>query len=335
VNFVDATSLDFGEKLETSLENFSSATPFYTSLMRKYQINYLGNNLKKDLSFLMFQDTGDIAAYVPLYLCHVNGGNEFSYGGGYLRAPLIAPLETALVRSRVERELFEKISSLAEEHDALAYRAAIDPLSVVRGTSVSNFLRQHGLRDESSSFQLIDLGVSDDELWLSVRKSYRPLIKKADGLYDVKIIDKSNYDIQLCEEYRRLHHLAAGRETRPKETFEIMYNMISHGEAFLVLVKERKGKWIGAFLFFQKNGLVHYSSSATDPTINPSEGAGHLGLWSAIRHAKKEGNRYFQLGWQPYEDEPEYSEKANNIAMFKRGFGGKRVVWFRGSKNYS
>lgn len=334
MKYVFSDSKEFIELSTKVIAQVRHATVFYTDLERCYQRHYLADRIVKDLSFFVLQDTQECGAFVPLYLCSTEGRLEFSYGGDYLRAPLFFVPETAGARLRIEAAVFEKIDELAKKEGVSLHKAAVEPYEAVSRVTLYNYLRKYGYQDTSTSTQIIDLEQEREAIWLAVRKSYRPLINRAKEKYQDLVMDESQPDLRIFEEYRKLHHLAAGRQTRPLETFQKMYELITQGLAFLVGITDGTQKWVGAYYYFRFNGHVYYSSSALHPEADSKDGISHFGVWRAIEYAKSRQDRVFELGWQPFAEEPEYSEKVNNIAMFKRGFGGQRVIWFQGVKHF-
>src|SRR3989338_6606444 len=334
MKFIFAHDKQFPVLAEKEIAKIPGSTAFYSSLVREYDHLYLGTRWVEDLSFLAYLDSWELAAYVPVYLCRNNGGLEFSYGGDYLSAPIFALPEASNARSRVEEEIFSEVSDLAARKQAERYRVAIEPVELVSGRTLFNFLKMHGFRDESSASRVIDLREDEDTLWRAVRKSYRPLITRAMKKFPVTVIDRENWNYEACEKYRILHHLAAGRVTRPRHTFETMYEMIRADQAFLVAVTNPEGAWAVAALFYRFNGHVYYASSATHPDAGPDGGHGHYGIWAALRHARSREDRFLDMGWQPVPGETG-DAKATSIALFKSGFGCRRVAWFRGTKQFN
>jgi hypothetical protein len=317
-----------------ALASFPQATAFYTPLVRDYDRLYLQDKLVQDLSFTIFSNETQAAAYVPLYLCRVEGQLEFSYGGRYLRAPLFNVPASSESRNEIEKKVFETIDAMAQKQGASVHRTAIEPAHVLSGNVSGNFLSNYGYQDETTASQIIRLQQDEARLWSSVRKSYRPLINKSAKKYPSFVLDNTNWSHQKCEEYRKLHLLASGRATRSLGTFEKMYEMIRQGQAFLVNITDSSGQLIGAYLFYRFNGNVFYGSSATHPAANPGDGIGHCGIWLAIQYTRSKNDLYFEMGWQPLPEEPNVTDKLRNIALFKSGFGGEKINWFRGTKKF-
>lgn len=131
-----------------------------------------------------------------------------------------------------------------------------------------------------------------------------------------------------------MHHRAAGRKTRPDNTFSMMYDWLTKDLAFLAAV-ELNGQPVGFEYYNVYKNNVYGSSAANDPDF------GHLPIrhfleWKAILWMKQKGFSFYEIGLQQYGatlfDFPD--KKQIDIAHFKRGFGGLTVPWFMAEKYY-
>jgi lipid II:glycine glycyltransferase (peptidoglycan interpeptide bridge formation enzyme) len=136
------------------------------------------------------------------------------------------------------------------------------------------------------------------------------------------------------EGFRLLHRQAAGRETRSRKTWDLEYEMVLQGEAFVVLAYLEQAL-VTAALFLYSPRYCYYGVSASNRDLFDKP-LSHIVLWTAILHAKGLGCRFFEMGKQLYpgQGDPLPTQKELNISTFKRGFGGKTqirldVVWKR------
>jgi hypothetical protein len=152
---------------------------------------------------------------------------------------------------------------------------------------------------------------------------------------DTKVFDAESVDEHTFKLYQDLHHKAAGRITRPSDTFEAMYEWVKSGRAILAGAKVGD-QWVGFILAITYKDGAYYGSSANDPEFSHLP-VSHAIQWAIIRWLKSHGYCSYELGWQQYGpqlyDFP--SEKEVAISLFKRGFGGEAVPLFRGEKYYS
>lgn len=306
------------------------ATPMYSPGVRSFDVEIFTPYLINDDSFVVV-NSDDVVALVPLYrFIGENGVIEYRYGGEYLRAPLIGCDTTSKRYRETAKFVFDHIEFLANEHHVMSHRAMIEGVELLEGRHYCNYLTGFGYVDESTICQLIDTSRSEKDLWADVRKSYRPLINRAQGNYDCELITSDNFDVQKCEEYRFLHFKATGRQTRSIKSFQLMYAMVKDGLGFIVLVRDKSGKTVASHFFYRSGIYCLYASSAIDGDLPPNSGIGHLGLWRGIMAARNLGYRYVDMGQLSLTANP--SEKEQNIALFKKGFGGHTVTVFRGTK---
>jgi hypothetical protein len=173
-------------------------------------------------------------------------------------------------------------------------------------SETTTIMQMTGKKFEECHFYVIDLTL--DGLKKDVRKSYRSIINKVDGIVFVPTV----YHL------KELHRKVAGRSTRSDKTWDIQQQMIECGEAFVVeLYKD--GTLISAALFYKNKYCCYYACAASLPRANS-----HSIIWAAIEFCKEEGLKRFELG-----EKLEGTEKEKNISKFKSGFGGhleKRLV---------
>jgi hypothetical protein len=303
-----------------------------------YQQHYSEDRFIKDLSFVLI-GPGDLPlAICPLYVEDYDGLRRFSYRGEFLqtlRTPLINMGLMKKQRKTIEKELYKKIDELAVEYKIRKCNFLIDPLCAIYEDEHYNHLTPHGYIDNSIATQIINLKKSREELWLELRKSYKALINTAEKTFEIIVMDFKNPEFEEHEKYRALHFKAAGRVTRPIETFNLQFAMLKNDEAMLIGIKY-KGQYVGLSYFIHLNRTAYYASEADDPDIEIPLTCGPLMQWKAIEYYKARGFDYMELDIQQYGsqvfDHP--TQKEISISIFKRGFGGKTFPLFRGIRYY-
>jgi len=335
MKIIDNTHPDFENLWRKGEEAMAGATIFYTTMFRRYEQKLFLGKMAFDDSFLIVSPDGEPCALVPLYAFpEANGTFCYRYGPEYLRGPLVSCLSGSRLFGKVIDFAIDTVAVKAKAKNVCAHWVMLEPFEIIEGRQYYNYFLEYNYEDCSGVCNIIDLTPADDALWSNIRKSYRPLISREAKRCLVSIIGRDNYDFQQCEEYRRLHILAAGKETRPPETFYEMYRFIEEGKAFLILVRGQAGEALGAYYFLYHHNYAFYGSAATDPSLSSQSGVGHLGLWSGISFAKKQGCRFLDLG-QLLIRPGGVTEKEKNIFLFKTGFGGRKVVVFRAAKNFT
>ncbi len=310
------------------------ATVFYTKKFRQYEKLMFCDRMIFDDSFAVVSEAKEVVALVPLYAFrNENGLVQYSYGDDYLRGPIIFGGVKKKSFDKIVDFVFQSVDEIAAQKRISRCLMMMEPVELLERRHYFNYYLEYGYEDASTIDCLIECWKDEEFLWSDVRKSYRPLINKAIRNYKSVIIDKNNFDFDLCEEYRKMHHLAAGRITRPENTFHYMYEMIKSENAFLVLIQDAGLKTVGAYYFLVHGPYGYYGSAATDPSLDSQSGVGHLGFWSGILFAKKQGCQFMDLG-QLLMFPGGVTEKEKNIFLFKTGFGGQKVIVFRAVKNF-
>jgi hypothetical protein len=330
VRMLTFNDADFNRCWNQGIAEIKAAHPFYSAIVREYDHIYLGQDFVSDDSFILLDDRGAVLALVPLYLCSVEDKPVYGYGNTHQVAPIVAGAETLKQHQEVLLRCHQHIEELATKKNVVRHRTYFTNPTVPDGIYWNNPLKHFGYQDESCTGLLLPLCEEEKTLWSNIRKSYRPLINKAERQYRYLVIDKSNFDFVTCEEYRRLHYAAAGRATRPAESFHQQYALIQNDQGYLIFVM-REAEYVGAYFFYRLKECVYYASAATLPEIDAQSGVGHLGLWKGIQKAKEIGARYMDFGMLFLEHA---DPKVSNIEFFKFGFGGRRVMMFRGTRHF-
>ena len=149
----------------------------------------------------------------------------------------------------------------------------------------------------------------ESSLWKGIRKSYRGEIRQMEHEYRIEIIYGKDYWVDVM---RELHDRAAGRETRPRSTWAMMARWMRDKRAVGVVAYARSSQDpVGYSYFLIYKDQAYYASSAG--------AAQSLLQWTFIQWFRAQKGTYYELGWQTYPTDPKYQ----NIAFFKRGFGGR------------
>lgn len=205
-----------------------------------------------------------------------------------------------------------------------------------RGTLsfIGRHMLEKGARAVPHFTQMIDLAVPETILFREVRKSYKSLINWGKKNLNLRVIGRESIAPEDVERFRQLHFHAAGRETRSHHTWHLQYEMVSYGEAFIIL-GEFEGELVTAALFPCSSKYCFYGVSASKGELS-SKPLSHVVIWRAMLHAKEQGCRFFELAPQlyPNQGDPLPTQKELSISTFKHGFGGEtrtrlNIVWRR------
>jgi hypothetical protein len=310
-------------------------TPLYTPLDLEYMANYPQPWAAIDLSFIVMEGDKPMAG---LLLAAKRRGDREVEVSGYGRPALY--LEDRDLAWRQRDAVYHAVK---EEFDALLARysvgwvlhqcreASLDPLA--------RFLLESGASALPFFTQVVDLAPDEGALRQQIRKSYRSLINW--GLKNLSpiVLHQANIQEAAFEAYRQLHVLAAGQETRPLRTWEINYEMIVHGEAFLAM-GSLDGRIVTGGFFNHDGRSCYYSNGASDRALFDKP-LSHCLMWLALMEAKRLGCRRMEMGQSLFARQPTFAgipawsegqptrlpgEKELGISQFKRGFGGETVV---------
>lgn len=168
--------------------------------------------------------------------------------------------------------------------------------------------------------QIIDLSLDETEMRSDVRRRYKSHINYGEKNMAIGVVDQSSITSTAINEFRSLHVGVAGRETRPRATWEIQEQMIRDGQGFLVTGRI-DGALVTAALFMHTSKYCYYGVGASIREMFDKP-LSHAIIWRGILEAKKRGCLLFDLGDLVDLYPSGYSAKEKSIADFKRGFGG-------------
>lgn len=281
--------------------------------------------LHHDFSFIYVLDKKPLAGV--LFFVEREGKKK---SGSILNSYLPAPL---IIDYKIQKDLFNIIDDIAEKNKLSKIMFAIDPLDC---EAKYNFLQKYGYLDTSILSYIIDL-TGDADLLQSCRRGHRSDIKRIlqDNDFEVFFMDKNNADYLIHEDYRRLHYLCSGKETRSKQSFDCQFVSLKEGRAVLLGLKY-KGESIAYTYFEFYGGNAIYYSAADDPKFNKLP-LYHVLMYEAMVYLRDKGVKYLDVG-QPSSPSAQFyyypDQKQRNIALFKRGFPGSFVSSYRGIKYF-
>ncbi len=310
----------------------------HTSGWLKFCLDYKPE-LKSESKYFMIFDDNRLIAICPLMLETNNGNEEFSHTGGYF-APMPA-LANDLTKKEKEKTLkfiFNHIDDLASQYQvkrAMFTSPVLNKSYIETHDQKINYLVRFGYFDCSSITQVIDLRKSIQELRGDIRHGHDSDIDKSSKILEAEIFYKDNISKEAFDKYVYLHRKAAGRVTRPKSTFDVLYDFIKMGNAFLVGAK-KDNVFVGFSYFALYKNNTGYGSACNDPDMKKGIAIGHFLQWEAIKWMKEKECKFYEIGWMNYGATLSHfpSRKEIEIGRFKRGFGGFAVPVFQAEKYY-
>lgn len=316
----------------------SDAWFWHTTYCMNYVKHYRPEYNPIQMSFFV-RENNKFIAVCPLMLENHDGNKEFSFSAFAVPSPAMSDEIGNKKQKKVLDFIFKYVDGLSKSQGVIKASFRFSPLADVYILSKgypSNYLLKYGYLDATFNTQMLDISPDPDQLKSEIRKGHKYDINRASRMLDVHIFDAQSIDRATFELYCELHHKNAGRVTRPKITFDILYDWIKMRHAILVgTTLKGKNQFVGfSYHVIYKNGAC-YGSACSDPDYNEMPIA-HLILWDSIRWLHNNSIKRFEIGWQFYGSEFHYhtSKKEYQISKFKRGFGGEQVSQIVGEKFY-
>jgi len=310
----------------------------HTSEWINYTLNMRFENDCINHSFSVWNNN-QIMAVVPLIEETIFGTKKrrLGFSGFNCPYPAISINLGERLRKKVEKFIFKTILQIGKIDEIVFYLCPLlDP--VICGRINTNPLLKHTFHDTTITTNIIDLNQkTDEDIYRNFRKGHKADIKYASTQnYSIEIIDKSNLNDMKFDQYRYIHKEAAGRQTRPQSTWEIMHNWVIKGYSILALLKKQDLYISVAFVNIYKQ-KAYYQSGATLPILKKERGIGHILQWEIIKYLNNNHYSHYEIGWNWYLNisQEVADAKMHGISRFKTGFGSQVYPLFRGELFFS
>lgn len=293
--------------------------PQYAETVIAYHNQYIAE--KRDAFIpmpLVLRIQGKPAGIWPLHLARA--GEKWSIGSN--SGSIIEPAMTAGIgrneRKRMYRWCLRFLTSLGNFAGAGELRFEAEDGGGDLESWYWILLNSMEIRIEPKHHLYVDLTLPMDEIRSNIRKSYRPLVTKAEKLWKSRILDR--IDDGLIAELRRFHIEVSGRETRSAKTWELQQAFVNAGHGFMIEVRSEEGKLVGGALFSRSRDVCSYDVGVYDRSLFDMP-IGHLIQMRAIEHAKAQGISLYHIGQRPFAgSDAALTEKEIHIGHFKQGF---------------
>lgn len=164
---------------------------------------------------------------------------------------------------------------------------------------------------------IINLELSVEAIKSNVRRRYKSFINWGEKNLTTVLLDKENADYNLFLDYKNFHFETSGRKTRSDRSWEIQFEMIQNGSAFLTLCYLEK-KLVSGNLCLHGHLTAFYGVGVNDRALMAEHlPIGHYPIFASILHAKKIGLKQFHMNKIEFN---RADEKLNQLAVFKSGF---------------
>ncbi len=262
-----------------------------------YYLEYLGPNFSNRSVFLI-RDSEPVLV-VPA-ICREN---ELNFAEG----------PTEILSTLKGEEHHNAVKILTSQLKHIKIRAKLTVCSIFLRESLSS-VEQLSI----SYLGWVNLALSEEMRRRCIRKSYKSLLNWGQNNLDITIVDSANKDLEAFKAFRELHHKASSRKTRSDKSWDLQYDMIVSGNAYLVNAC-KKGALVSGCYIMHDDKNAYYGVSANDRELMAKGLAiNHFPLWKAIDFAVQKRCEKFLLGDVGIENCKE--EKTKNISKFKRGF---------------
>lgn len=191
------------------------------------------------------------------------------------------------------------------------------------------FLKRNGYVKGRSLFTKynfeLDLKPSKEVLKKNMKSKTRYNVKLAKRK-EVKVsIDNSK---EAFEEYIRLTEETTKRQgfyAHSPEYHRNMWKVLSRAKIARLMKAEYDGEILTTWILFSHNDTMYYPYGASSRE-NREVMANNLVMWEAIKLAKREGYKYFDM-WGALGNKPNKSDPWYGFHKFKEGYGARHVEY--------
>lgn len=157
-----------------------------------------------------------------------------------------------------------------------------------------------------------------EEIKTGIRRRYKSLVNWGQKNLKTVLVDSNNLSEKDFKNFQDLHFSASGRKTRSEKTWDIQFDMIRKGEAFLFLAYDDQNKLVSGVLCAHGKKRCTYFTGASDrERMSQGQPLSHWPMMNAIFHANALGLEFFDIG---VIKETNGDPKCVDIANFKAGF---------------
>jgi hypothetical protein len=275
----------------------------YSANSIAYNIAYHGNYYQ-DISICLFLNKQPVL-FLPLYIYQ----NKLSYFGSPTQ---IFEGELSLQQKfTVYKQLMIFLKKVIKNQN-------IEGLLIIHNEFILNNFHYQCKEINYKAKMFIPLHVEKILIKQSLRKSYKSLVNWGEKNLTLICLDKNNYSDAYALQFKEFHKEVAGRQTRSNSTWQIQFEMIKAGEAFLHLYYFAK-KLVAGNLTLLGNNTAFYAVGVYDRQLMQSKKLplSHWPLLNAIYACQNLGLNRFDLGGF---DSSDQDIKLQQISEFKKGF---------------
>jgi len=277
-----------------------------------------GNDIPvSDISVILLNDNKPCAVWPVLYKIHNNQAVISSFGA-MLLPPLFSADTASVTRKKIIRECLIIIIEICREAGISTLQSEEVFLNRMEISDWHYELIRMGAVAKLKYDLYIDLRLDLELIKRSFRKSYKSLISLGFKTWEVSVMQPG--DLDTWQEFKKLHYKVSGRITRSDRSWDIHYDAIQKGNAFLIWLKDQNQEMVGAGFFLISPQEAYYGIGVYDRTLFDKP-LGHVVQFAAIEHMKKTQLSWYKVGTRVFPtDTPAPTEKEVSVTIFKEGF---------------
>lgn len=285
-----------------------------------------------DLSFAIRESGGQerVMAVVPLHLVESKYLKHFSIKvlDSFGSVACLNDLG-AKQKKKILDFAQEQLIRLGREHNVMRIDLRLTPMApAYRGERCPrvNPLLHLGVENTLTQTYVIDLSLSEDELWNNFLGYCRTHVRKAEK--EGFVIREAN-SFEDIEKYYALHletYRRTGAEHHPLGYFERIWENFTTKGFSKFFIAERDGEIVAVDNeAMYKKGVVGWTAAGSTAA---TKGVNNLLHWHAIKYYREHGYEWYESG-EAFPAAP--GGKLKGLNDFKKSFGGRLYPYYRGS----
>lgn len=311
---------------EETLNNIDYVPIDYTNEIINYREKYLGekNNNFYDTSIIIYKEKTPIALWA--FSISYSKFYEISCFGRELKGPLFVRNCSDEEKLKICKRIYSllndmqsilkfsmKVTAMQNKEDKFWLEICKKNFYKSNNETVSNFcLKLDSPKEITKYFSPV------------YRNYYNRWKKNKYSGYNLKILKNDNFEV--WNKFKKLHYKVSGKVTRSQKTWDIHFENIKKGKAFLCFIENMSTQeFLGGAYFSLSKDEAYYGIGTY--SIDPKEKnipIGHLIQFAAIEEMINRKIKNYRVG--EYTNKSITSEKNKNITFFAKGFSSQERV---------
>jgi FemAB family protein len=286
-----------------------------------FQLAYLrGNGLCcQDISLILYHDNRPCGVWPLCYVTDEGRSmlNSYFEYGQYILPPLFVVSLADKTKKAMTKKCLNLVDKLCKSLHIKSWKSAE---SFIGEQSLSDWYEQSLRKNVTASLKyevFVDLSLDMVKIKAKFRKSYKSLITKGMRIWKLGVMSEANPD--LWESFRMLHLSTAGKVTRSIETWNLQYQAIVDGHAFLVYLHNDEEELVGGGYFAVTRDQGVYNVGVFKRALF-DQPLGHVIQYRAIEEMKARGLHWYKIGLHRVSSQENETKKQLAISEFIQGF---------------